>query len=79
MVQHVIRTNSSPIRQRCYRVNPITQMHIDAEIEKMLKLGVIEPSKSAWSSPVLLIPKPDKTFRFCVDFRKLNQVTERDS
>lgn len=79
-VQHKIRvTQEDPIKQRYYPVSPFKQDIINTELDKMLKLGVIEKSSSGWSSPVLLVPKPDKTWRFCVDYRKLNRVTERDA
>ena len=44
----------------------------------MLRLGVIEPSHSPWSSPIVMVPKPDGTLRFCNDFRRLNEVSEFD-
>ena len=45
----------------------------------MLRLGVIEPSESAYSSPLLLVKKADGSFRPCVDFRMLNRVTIFDA
>lgn len=77
--EHVIQTDSPPIKSRYYPVNPVIQAHIDTELEKMLELGVVEPSKSPWASPILLVKKKDDTYRFCVDFRKLNRVTVKDS
>ena len=41
----------------------------------MLENKVIEPYKSHWPSPIVLVPKKDGTFRFCFDYRKLNEVT----
>ena len=44
-----------------------------------MQQGVIEPSASPWLSPVVLVKKKDGTIRFCVDYRKLHEVTRKDS
>lgn len=44
-------------------------------IEEMLKQEQIQPSNSPWSSPVVLVNKPDGTIRICIDYRKLNEIT----
>lgn len=78
LTEHEIKTDSPPIRSKYYPVSPLMQQKIDEEVTNMLDLGVIEKSESPWSSPILMIPKSDgKSYRFCVDFRKLNAVTEK--
>ena len=52
---------------------------METEIQDMLDLGVIEPSVSPYSSPIVLDLKRDGSVRFCIDFRKLNKVTEFDA
>ena len=44
----------------------------------MLEHGIVEPSQSPWSSPCVLVPKADGTWRFCTDFREVNCVTKSD-
>ena len=52
---------------------------MEAELKKMLDLGVIRPSSSPWSSPVVLAPKKDGSIRWAVDYTKLNAITKNDS
>ncbi|KAL0173155.1 hypothetical protein M9458_033466, partial [Cirrhinus mrigala] len=80
VLSHDIRTPPGVIiRQRTYRVPEARRQAIEEEIQKMLKLGVIEPSRSPWSSPIVLVPKPDGTLQFCNDYRRLNEVSDFDS
>ncbi|KAL5019359.1 hypothetical protein ScPMuIL_005081, partial [Solemya velum] len=66
--------DAPPVKQHPHRVNPLKEEHLKKEIQYMLDNDIIEPSKSEWSSPCVLVPKPDKTYRFCTDFRKVNSV-----
>lgn len=78
--EHCIKlTNPNPIKQWYRPRNPAMQKIIDEEMGKMLEEGIIEPSASAWSSPVVLVKKRDNTRRFCIDFRQLNEVTIKDA
>lgn len=78
--EHVIDTGASqPIKQRYYQVSPFIQKIMSDELDKMLQQGVVEPSTSAWSSPVVLVKKKDGEQRFCIDFREVNKVTKKDA
>ena len=78
-VKHRINTDGhAPIKQRAYRVSPAERRTIHDEVEKMLKKGIIQPSESPWSSPVVLVKKKDGNWRFCVDYRRLNRITKKD-
>ena len=71
--------DSAPIKQHPYRVSPMKKELLDKEVQYMLKNDIIEESQSNWSSPCILVPKHDGGFRFCTDFRKVNDKTKSDS
>ena len=48
-------------------------------MEYMLRNGIIEQSQSQWSSPCVLVPKPDGTFRYCTNFERVSAMTRSDS
>ena len=79
VVKHTIDTGQHPpIRLRSYRTSPANREEIEKQVHEMLENDIISPSVSPWSSPVVLVKKSDGTMRFCVDYRKLNQITRKD-
>ncbi|XP_046803807.1 uncharacterized protein LOC124419231 [Lucilia cuprina] len=79
VLQHHIDTgDAAPIKCKHYPLSPPRQEEAFQEIERLLKLGVIEESNSPWCSPAVLVRKPGKV-RLCIDSRKLNEVTKKDS
>lgn len=48
---------------------------VKEELQAMLEWGVIQESHSEWRSPIVLVPKPDGSTRFCIDFRKVNAIS----
>ena len=80
IAEHRVNLNSEvPVKVKQYPLPFQAEETVRKEVDKMLKLGVIEPSQSPYSSPVLLVKKPDGSARFVLDFRKLNQITEFDA
>lgn len=75
---HITLKDPKPIRQPAYRVPERLLPVMKEELETMQSLGVIEPSSSEWSNPIVLVPKKDGSLRFCLDFRKLNSVSKFD-
>lgn len=80
VLEHTIDVrDSKPIKQTPRRVPLHLREEVDRIIEEMKSQGVIEESRSPWVSPVVMVKKKDGSLRFCVDYRKLNAATVKDS
>ena len=81
LVYHSIPTaeGTRPIRQPPHRLGPQKEQEAERQVQDLLSRGMIEPANGAWSSPVVLVRKKDQSWRFCVDYRKLNAVTLQDA
>ena len=73
-----LMTESKPVKQHPYRMNPVKQQILREEAQYLLDNDFIEPNQSEWSSPCILVPKPDETFCMCIDYLKVNSVAKTD-
>ena len=77
LLQHRIKTGEArPVRMPQYRLPHAYRELVDKELQEMEEGGIIETSNSEWASPIVLIKKKDGTMRFCIDYRRLNAVTQ---
>jgi predicted aspartyl protease len=80
IIQHeIITEDHPPIRNRPYRMSPEESVHLRAELDKYLRLGIIRPSKSPWASPIILVKKKNDDYRLVINYKKLNAITKKDA
>ncbi|GFX61689.1 retrovirus-related Pol polyprotein from transposon 17.6 [Trichonephila clavipes] len=80
VTQHIIDTaDHPPIKQHPRRLPFAKQEEVGTLLREMQENDIIEPSSSPWASPIVLVRKKDGSTRFCVDYRKLKNVTKKDS
>ncbi|GBM70266.1 Retrovirus-related Pol polyprotein from transposon 297 [Araneus ventricosus] len=80
MTQHRINTGDHPPIKQYPRCLPLARKEeADHLVKDMLGNGIIEESSGPWVSPIVLVKKKDGSTRFCVDYRKLNEITKKDS
>ena len=71
--------DTPPFKERFCRIPPPQLDEVREHLKLMLDAGVIWPSNSPWCNAVVLVRKNDGSLRFCIDFRKLNSLTVKDS
>ena len=78
--EHSFKVTGPPFSHAARKMSPEKQRELDRQLDDMLRQGIIEYSRSPYTSPVHLVPKKEKgAYRFCVDYRKLNAQTENQS
>ena len=74
----IVDESQGVISSRPYRYSPQKMDTIDKDVRQLIDIGVIEPSESAWRSPLVVVQKKDGKPRLCTDFHMLNQITFKD-
>ena len=78
--KHEIKlTDNTPFKEPYRRIPPGLYEEVRRHLKEMLETGAIRPSKSPYSSNVVLVRKNDGSLRFCIDFRTLNSRTIKDA
>ncbi|GBL80054.1 hypothetical protein AVEN_29067-1 [Araneus ventricosus] len=78
MTQHKINTGDHPpIKQYPRRLPLAKKEEADHLVKEMVANGITEESSGPWASPIVLVKKKDGLTRFCVDYRKLNEITKK--
>lgn len=71
-------SSEQPFTYRPYRMSPTEREVAKDMVNELLENGIVRPSDSPYSSPILLVKKKDGKYRLCVDYRKLNNLTVKD-
>ncbi|XP_015118746.1 uncharacterized protein LOC107042262 [Diachasma alloeum] len=75
----IVDESHEPIRQRVRLASHHLKLTMWKEVDDMLNDGIIKPSASDWNSPAVMVDKPSRKYRFCIDFRRVNEVTKKDA
>ena len=71
--------DTPPFKEHFHRIQPPQVDEVRENLKLMLDAGVVQPSNSPWCNAVVLVRKRDGSLCFCIDFRKLNALTVKDS
>lgn len=75
----VITTTNKPVMTPLYKLGLQAENEASKIIRVYLRDDIIRPSNSPWRSPIVMVKKKDGSYRLCVDYRRLNDVTVKDA
>lgn len=80
VIKHCIPTGDvAPIRELFRPLPPLLYQDVRKLLTGMLQNGIITQSSSSWAAPIVIVRKKDGSWRFCVNYKKLNSVTHKDA
>ena len=80
LIEHEIDTqDAAPGRCKHRPLNPSLEPQLQEQLDHWLKQDIVEPSTSPWSFALLAVPKKNGKIRWCVDYRRLNDITVKDT
>ena len=78
VTHHIHTTTDKPVNQKSRPINPSLEKSLREQVDKWLKFDIIEPAVSPWNSALVPVEKKSGEIRWCVDYRGLNNITEKD-
>ncbi len=82
LVKHHINVDrrARPVKQRCRRLLPLRkEAFVETEVKRFLEEDMVEEADGPWASPIVVVKKGDGEDRMCIDYRAVNDVTEKDA
>lgn len=76
---HIHTGDNKPVKMHPRKIPAHFEKEVEAQLDQMQNQGIIRPSQSPWAAPVVIVRKRDGGLRFCVDYRRLNEVTVKDA
>ena len=74
-----LKKDAKPFKEIYQKISPSMYDQVRAHLKEMLEFGTIRPSSSTWSSPTVSVRNKDSKLRFCIDLRKMNDMTTKDA